>query len=121
MADLTKDREETLKMAVDFSDALDTGDSLSSVTDVKVTKQDGGAGTAWSDCSSEFGSPTGSINGEMVELTLGAASGSNQIPTASRSPNHNYCVRVTVGTSNGETLVGTPTLEVTAVGDSDAP
>lgn len=114
MADLTKDREESLKLAVDFSDALDDGDSLSSVDAVEITKQ-AASESSWTDVSTEFGSPTGTISGDTVNVTLGPASGTDQDPAP------RYILRVTVSTANGETLIGTPTLDVTAEGDPDAP
>lgn len=121
MAELEKDREEALDVAVNFAPRLNDGDAVDAVQSVEVVKQDGGPGSGWSDASGEFGSPSGTLDGDVVVVRLGAAGATDQVPTRSTDPPTRYRVRVTVTTEGGETLIHAPTLEVTAEGDTDAP
>lgn len=107
-----KDREEARNYAVDFSLALDTGDSLQGTPTVEVTQRKRSG--AYEDKSSDFGSLNAVISGDQVQFQLGAGGTNEQAPGR-------YWVRVTVATANGETLVETVELEVTAQGDTDIP
>jgi hypothetical protein len=115
MADFDKHRRESLDVAVGFSSLLDDGDGLASIDDVVITKH----GAPDTDVSSQFGSPSGTINGTDVELSLGAASGSGQQEGL-------YKLLVEVTTSGGDTLVAQdsrgrlPTVKVSDEGDPDA-
>lgn len=111
MADFKKHRLEVIKIKEDFSEAVDDGDSVSSIQDVSITKR--GAGK-WVDVSSEFGSPSGTQDSDTVQITLGAASADEQA-------GGNYQLRVEVDTTNGETLVSTPSLKVEDAADPAAP
>lgn len=112
MADFTKERKEVDTKTVDFADRLDSGDSVSSLTSITITQQ---TSSGYKDVSSEFGSPTGTLSGDTVDLDLGAAASGDQ------DAGSNYIIRVEVDTTDGETLIATPTLRVTAEGDPDAP
>lgn len=112
MADFEKDREETLKIGVNFATTLDDGDAVASISEVEVTRELRGH---WKDVSAEFGDPTGGLSGDVVTITLGAA-GADEQPTDAQ-----YRIRVKVATDGGESLIGTPSLQITADGDPDAP
>lgn len=95
MAHLYKHRLERKDFAFGFSDQLDEGDGLSSVDSIVVTKIDGE-----SDVASEFGSPSGAVNGDDVEATFGAAASGEQ-------DEGTYEIRVKAITDGGDELVAT--------------
>lgn len=115
ITDFTKHRQEKYDVAVDFTDALDSGDGVSSVSSITITRFN-----QHTDLSSEFGSPAGSVNGDSVEMTLSQASTGEQ-------DSRIYQMAVEVDTSNGDTLVAKndegnlPTLKVTEAADTNAP
>jgi hypothetical protein len=111
MADFSKHRLEVVDFVTDFASRLNDGDSVDAVTDVLVTKRDG---AGWTDVSDEFGDPTGTVAGDAVEFTLGAAGTGEQDA-------REYQIRVRVTTTDGETLVAKPTLGVTEEADPSAP
>lgn len=119
-----KDREEEYQVAVRFDKKLASGDSVASIQSVEITRQVKNENQPWKDVASEFGSPAGSLNGNDVELTFGAAADGDQAPTDDTPGSGSYTVyrtRVEVTTVGGETLVATPELVITADGDPDAP
>lgn len=94
--DFLKHREEVDAYAHDFAPDLAAGETLSTVTKTEVQENPGGT---WTDVSSEFGSPAGTIDGTTVEFTLEAAGAGDQ-------DEGNYRVLVVVTTSEGRTLTG---------------
>lgn len=94
-----KHREEVENYAHDFSTDLTDGETLSTVTDLRIEEDSSPGADDWSDVSSEFGSPSGSIDGDTVEWTLSAAGAGDQ-------DEGTYRVVVAVTTSEGRTLVG---------------
>ena len=111
MADFTKHRGETIKFNISFVDALNTGDTVSAVAEVIVTEK---RGTAWVDVTSQFGTPVVAKVGDTVDVTLFAGASGEQ------GEGH-YRLQVEVDTTDGETLILTPTLSVTAQADPTAP
>lgn len=111
MADFDKHRKEKIAVSSDFADTLSSGDSLDTVQTVKVLKKSGGS---WKDVSSEFGNPSGTIDQDKVDYDLAAAGSGDQAAGG-------YRLFIEVDTANGETLVHTPSLGVSAEADKDAP
>lgn len=116
MADIDKHRKESIDVAFSFTNQLDSGDGLSTVDSISITKQGG-----HTDLSSEFGSPTGTINGDDAEVTFGVAAAGDQ----DGGP---YQILIEVTTTGGDQLVHkakssgkVPTLHVSEEGDPDAP
>lgn len=111
MADFTKHRREARSFSVDFSADVNEGDAVDAVSEILVTKR---VSQAWTDVSAEFGSPSGTEVDDVVSFTLGAGGATQQDAGL-------YQIQVRVTTTGGETLVATPTLEVTEFADPDAP
>ena len=118
---VTKDREEARNYAVEFSAALDDGDSLSGNPTVEITRRKRSG--AYEDKSSEFGALNAVISGTQVQFQIGVGDPVDIGPpvvAATQAPDR-YFIRVSVDTAQGEILIETVELEVTAEGDTDAP
>lgn len=105
-----KHRTQSLRVTLDFSDYLSTGENVSEVDSVTVALPDPKTSGEWNDHASEF-SPTTSIDGGEVTVRLASAQGaSDQGPGI-------YTVLVQVTTDDGDSLARTTTIEVFVTGD----
>lgn len=104
MAKFTKRRPETLKVGVKFDDALRSGDSVSSILDVKVLQYAGDG--VWSDVTVQFGTLGETLNGNQVDFTI------NEAPSSDDQDTGEYVVFTRVETVDGEKLARTTSLQI---------
>jgi hypothetical protein len=100
-----KHRDETRAYELDFANDLATGETISSITSVKIRKR---ISTGWSDVTTEFGTLSPAISTTKVQFTLNAAA-SATVQLAGV-----YRVYAEIVTSQSLTKVGTRPLTVTA-------
>lgn len=109
---LEKHRLEIEDYSVDFAGRLSTGETLSSVSAVRVLH---GSPGSWINVSSQFGITNIGTSGDKVLFRMGAATTGNQ------DANSDYYVRVQVSTSAGRSLTSVHVLYVSEQADTSAP
>lgn len=98
---LQKHRDESETMAIEFANRLNSGESLVSVSDLRIHDKNN------ADVSDQFNSPSGVIVGTTVQFTPGKATSSSDQAKGL------YTIFCQVVTDLPQTMVETPTLLVT--------
>lgn len=116
MATWSKHRRSEIDRSADFTNVLNSTETISSVNSIEITRYGRTV-----DLSTEFGSPTGtpSTGGKLVDFTLGASTDS------AHQERGTYQVLVEARSSEGEDVVADdrgsiPTLYVSDEGDTSA-